>query len=311
MDRRQQLVGLQHRPDVDIEHHGVHGPALRGIGELLVLGPGVRHGARERHHLFQHGKLVVHRLARRARQCRGPCRQFLDEFVALFGQQFDAVGGEQLVVADRGRDRAGARPRGAQARLHVVIAVAAGLERIDPHRLLARQAGGQRVAGIGALEVDFGGRPLRHELEMLGGGFQEIGDHRQRLALARRLLFLRLRINRPLRTAVDRRLRQHVIVQRNGLTFPALGVAALSLLGDRRPIGPRLPPRTRRALADIPSACGDIRRSPAARPLAPSHRRLRASSMSASIAMAGAPANSASVTNPEPMRINGRRMAPL
>ena len=205
-----------------------------------MLGPRVRHGARERHHLLQHRKLVIHRLARRARQCRGPRRQLLDEFVALFGQQFDAVGGEQLVVADRGRDRAGARPRGAQARLHVVIAGAAGLERIDPHRLLARQARGQRVAGIGALELDFGGRPLRRELELLGGGFQEIGDHRNRLALARRLLFLRLRIDRPLRPAIDRRLRQHIIVERNGLAFPPLGVAALSFLRDRRPIGARL-----------------------------------------------------------------------
>jgi hypothetical protein len=107
-------VGLQHRPDVDIEHHGVHRPALRRIGELLMLGPGIRNGARKRHHLFQHRKLVVHRLARRARQIRGPCRQLLDDFVALFGQQFDAVGGEQLIVAiaveiarEPGRGRSG------------------------------------------------------------------------------------------------------------------------------------------------------------------------------------------------------------
>jgi len=83
-----------------------------------------------------------------------------------------------LFVADRGRDGARTRPRGAQSRLHVVIAVAAGLERIDPHRLLPRQPRRRRDPRIGALELDFLGRPLRRKLEIRGGGLQEIGDHR-------------------------------------------------------------------------------------------------------------------------------------
>src|SRR5713226_6207804 len=113
---------------------------------------------------------------------RGSPRQGLDEFVALLGEQLDAVSGEQLVVADRGRDRARARPRSAQPRLHVVIAVAAGLERIHPHRLLAGQPGRRSHPGIGALEVDFAGGSLRRELEMLAGGFQEVGDERNSFA---------------------------------------------------------------------------------------------------------------------------------
>ena len=99
--------------------------------------------------------------------------------MALLGQQLDAVGGQQLVVAHRGRDRALAAML--DARLHVVIAGAAGLERIDPHRLLARQPRGQRVARIGALELDLARRPLRRELIELLRGAQEIGDHRNRL----------------------------------------------------------------------------------------------------------------------------------
>ena len=136
-------------------------PALRRIAELFVLRPFVRHRTRHGHHPLQHRDLAIHRLARRAGQSRRLFRQRADEFAALLGEQFDAVGGEQLVVADRGGDRARARPRCAQSRLHVVIAVAAGLERIDPHRLLARQPGCRRDAGIGALELDFAGRPLR------------------------------------------------------------------------------------------------------------------------------------------------------
>jgi len=44
--------------------------------------------------------------------------------------------------------------------LHVVIAAAAGLERIDPHRLLARQPCRRSHAGIGPLELDFVGGAL-------------------------------------------------------------------------------------------------------------------------------------------------------
>jgi len=92
--------------------------------------------------------------------------------VALFSHQLDAVGGEELIIAHRGGDRALAAVL--DAGLHVVAAGAAGFERIDPHRLLAGQPGGERVAGVGALELDFAGRTLRRELEFLGGRLQEI-----------------------------------------------------------------------------------------------------------------------------------------
>src|SRR5580704_1464393 len=54
--------------------------------------------------------LGVHRLARRARKLRGAVAQHLHKQRAPLGDQFDAVGGEELVVADRGRDRVRAGP---------------------------------------------------------------------------------------------------------------------------------------------------------------------------------------------------------
>ena len=45
------------------------------------------------------------------------------------------------------------------------------------------------------------------------------------------------RIDRPLRPGIERRLGQHVIVERDGLAIAPLGVAAAPLLGDRGPIG--------------------------------------------------------------------------
>jgi hypothetical protein len=160
--------------------------------------------------------LRVHRLARRARQLRGLFRQRAHEFGALLGDQLDGVGGQQLIIADRGGN--GARAAMLDTRLHIVIAGAAGLERIDPHRLLAGETGRRGDAGIGALELDFAGRPLRRELEMLQGGLHQIGDDRNGLVQARRMLGfgLRRRVDRPLRPAIDRRLGQDIIIERDG-----------------------------------------------------------------------------------------------
>src|SRR6266536_115182 len=74
---------------------------------------------------------------------------------------------------------------------------------------------------------------------MLGGGLEQIGNHGNLLARTRRLLllFLRLRINRPLRPGIDRRLGQHVIIGRDRLPIAPLGVAAAPLFRDRAPVG--------------------------------------------------------------------------
>src|SRR6266446_10394608 len=74
---------------------------------------------------------------------------------------------------------------------------------------------------------------------MLRGGFQQIRDERNALALAgfARLLGLGRGTNRPPRPRIDRRLRQHIIVERDGLALSPLGAAAAPLLGDRIPVG--------------------------------------------------------------------------
>ena len=48
--------------------------------------------------------------------------------------------------------------------------VAACLEGIDPHRLIAGEPGGRRYTGIGALELGLAGGALWRILEMLRGG---------------------------------------------------------------------------------------------------------------------------------------------
>ena len=54
------------------------------------------------------------------------------------------------------------------ARLHVVGAVAAGLQRVDAHHLRTREAKAQRFLGVAALELDLA-RGRGHETEMLLG----------------------------------------------------------------------------------------------------------------------------------------------
>src|SRR5205807_7116241 len=77
-----------------------------------------------------------------------------------------------------------------------------GVQTCASDLLLARQPGRQRVAGIGAFEVDFGGGALRRELEFFGSRLEQIRNDGNGLALARRLfrLGLRRRIDRPLRS---------------------------------------------------------------------------------------------------------------
>ena len=59
-----------------------------------------------------------------------------------------------------------------------------------------------------------------------------------RLAHARRTfrLGLRRRIYRPLRPGINRRMRQHIIIEGDGLVIAPLGIAATPFLGNRVPI---------------------------------------------------------------------------
>ncbi len=159
--------------------------------------------------------------------------------VATLGQQFHRVGGQQLIVADRRRDRAAAGAPRREARLHIIVAVAAGLERIDPDDLVPGQPFRGRRSHIGSLEFDLRGRALRRELEMLRGGLDEIRRHRNVFRRTRSLVRLRFgfRIHRPLRASVDRRLLQHIIIGGDLDAVPSLGIADLALFAHRTPIG--------------------------------------------------------------------------
>src|SRR3954462_4032074 len=149
-------------------------------------------------------------------QSRRLCLQDIDELIPFLRQEFDAVGGEQLVVAKRGGNCLRAGPRGFQPRLHVVFAVAAGLERIDANGLLLRDAGGRGDPGIGAFVLDLALRLLRSKPEFPRRCFQQVGDHRY-IFSGRRLLDRRGGIDRSRWSRINRWLAQHVVLEQGAL----------------------------------------------------------------------------------------------
>ena len=82
----------------------------------------------------------------------------------MLGEQAHRIGAQQLVVADRGRDRPRvlAMP---SACLGIVLAIAAGLEGVDADRLFPGEARAIGGFGVGLLELRVGLRPVRHEAE--------------------------------------------------------------------------------------------------------------------------------------------------
>ncbi len=209
--------------------------SFSGARKPDVLAPLFRHRAAESHHPLQYFSLALELLALVAAQFSSPVVQDLDETLPLPGQQARGVGGQKLVIAKRGRDRARPRLVENQPRLRIKFAITACLETVDPYRLLACDSGRGRDLRIGTLEVDFVG-PLRHEAKMLLGAAQKIRDHRK-LGLVLGLIFLlHRRITRTGRAGIDRRLFQHIVGQHHGLAVAALGIARLPLFADARPV---------------------------------------------------------------------------
>src|ERR1700733_11895364 len=104
--------------------------AFLGVGQNLVLIPVVRNAARKRYHLAQRFDLVFQRLPLAVREPARFSMEFLDELRSLFGDDLDRVGGEQLVIAERGGDRA-AMFIVFEARFDVVAAVASRFEAVN------------------------------------------------------------------------------------------------------------------------------------------------------------------------------------
>ena len=179
--------------------------------------------------LFERGFL-------RPRQRSGPRLQRLHEMMTAFGDDLDRIGRQQLVVAERGGDSA-RRLVVFEPGLHVVTAVAAGLEAVDADDLFFVQAGREGNLPVGALEFTFALRPARNEFEFLSGGGKKIGDHRHVGPGGRRLLLRRLRrIDRFGRAGINRRLGEHIIVERQRFLARALGDALAPFLRNEAPI---------------------------------------------------------------------------
>ena len=100
------------------------------------------------------------------------------ELVTGLGQQLDAVGSQQLVIAESGRDGVRIRCVVLEARLHVVLTIAARLEAVDLHRLLFGKSRSGRSSHVRSLVIDFGRRSVRDKIEFFLGGVKEDGDDR-------------------------------------------------------------------------------------------------------------------------------------
>ena len=146
------------------------------------------------------------------------------------------IGRQQLIVAERGGDGAGVRIIFA-AGLDVVAAVAGRFEAVNAHDLISGQPGGQRHASVSAFELIVALRPLRREFEFAFRRGKKVGDHRYIDPLRRR--FRLERIARLWRPAIDRRLREHIVVDRQRFAVRAFGVAQLPLRRDLAPIRAR------------------------------------------------------------------------
>jgi hypothetical protein len=141
--------------------------------------------------------------------------------MTAFSDDLDRIGRQQLVVAERSGDSA-RRLVVFESGLHVVTAVAAGLEAVDADDLLLVQPGCEGDLPVGALEFAFALRLARNEFEFLSGGGEKVGDHRHIGPGGRRLFLRRLRrIDRLGRAGINRRLGEHIVVDRTALGLRA------------------------------------------------------------------------------------------
>ena len=211
------------------------GQALRRVRQSVMRAPAVRHGAAEGDHGLEHGDLSLQRLPGIAGQSRRLRLQRPDELISLLRQELDAVGGQQLVVAERGGNRLRPRSRVFQSRLHIVLAVAAGFERVDPNSLFPGNASSGSNPGVSAFILDLALRLLRNKSEFSRRRLQQVGDDGH-VFPRRRLLHRCVRIDRSWRSCIDRRLRQDVVVDPEVLIAATFAIPRPPLVRDGAPI---------------------------------------------------------------------------
>ena len=200
-----------------------------------MLIPLVGDAATERGHVAHDFDLSDQRRSRGAGKPGELVLEHDAEPLALLGHDLDAVGIQQLIVAECRRYRVRSRPILFETGLGIVFAVTADLERVDANCLLAREPGRAGDFGVGPFEVDLARGPGRHEPIFLERMPQKISHNGQGWS-GWQVVALFGRRNRPCRAAVERRLRQHIVFRYDRLTATTLGVAHLALLPDLIPI---------------------------------------------------------------------------
>ena len=131
------------------------------------------------------------------------------------------------------------------------------LEAVDLDAFPLLEACSCRRSGVSALVLRLGRRRLGRKAELLLGMLQKIGNVGDGLRLA---LFGVLRLGRP---GVERRLLQHVVVERDGSVAGELPAPLSALLGDSVPIGRRAPVEGAARLlvgGELLAINGDLRR---------------------------------------------------
>ena len=209
----------------------MHAPALLRLAELLLAVPVVGTVARTRSCASAPRSSRSWRRAGRL-QVRQPWYATRVQNSRPGRRQVHRVGDQQLIVAERRRQGFCAGARVQQAGLQIISTAAAGLERIKAHRKIARHPfSGDRLR-VGAVEslslARWGVNSKYFCADASISGI--VGTYF--ISAARRRLVRRRRINRPRRPIVDRRLRQHVVIERDLMTATPLALARAPLLGD-------------------------------------------------------------------------------
>ena len=182
-----------------------------------MLIPLVGDAATERGHVAHDFDLSDQRRSRGAGKPGELVPEHDAEPLALLGHDLDAVGVQQLIVAECRRYRVRSRPILFETGLGIVFAVTADLERVDANCLLAREPGRAGDFGVGPFEVDLARGPGRHEPIFLERMPQKISHNGQGWS-GWQVVELFGRRNRPCRAAVERRLRQHIVFRYDRLT---------------------------------------------------------------------------------------------
>src|SRR5258705_10395944 len=97
-DGIEELLCLQQGADIDVKIQRMDAPALRRVRQSVMRAPAVRYGAAESDHGLEYRDFLQQRGFRFGARRRRLRLQGADELIALFRQELDAVGGQQLVV---------------------------------------------------------------------------------------------------------------------------------------------------------------------------------------------------------------------